>query len=275
MISENEYHNIVLSPEVRKYVDTHGSTMQYEGKIEFTSGVLEQTILTLASRNPTWRITINDASLRAALYCRGVTVTVDGAFVGGLTYTYVRGASGVQISSPRLARPTNTSDVKRALAVCRKVFVKPNRGEKLVAAQEMASTVIQNTRHRVANEVNEKSKHIRNLALTYAMHVDRERFEAQLRDTEKQKLTAFDEVCTHMQTIESVTTAFTADKTALIVRDGEMYIVKAGDGVALYTSAELPEALRGKVGMLKLCEIGQMVDGVGCRVNEEVFVVLM
>jgi hypothetical protein len=33
--------------------------------------------------------------------------------------------------------------------------------------------------------------------------------------------------------------------------------------------------LRGKLGMLKLVEKEQMVTGIGCRVNDEIFVLIL
>jgi hypothetical protein len=48
-----------------------------------------------------------------------------------------------------------------------------------------------------------------------------------------------------------------------------------GDDVQLYDDNSLPETMRGKLGMLKLVDAEYFIENVGCRVNDEVFVVLM
>jgi hypothetical protein len=60
-----------------------------------------------------------------------------------------------------------------------------------------------------------------------------------------------------------------------VVKDGGKYLVKVGDDVQLYDDNSLPEIMRGRLGMLKLVEAEYFIEGVGCRVNDEVFVVLM
>jgi hypothetical protein len=78
-----------------------------------------------------------------------------------------------------------------------------------------------------------------------------------------------------MQTIEEAQKAFDNKyKHALIVLADGKYIVKVLDNVQLYDDTTLPHDLRGKLGMLKLVEAEQMVTGIGCRVSDEIFVVL-
>ena len=78
-----------------------------------------------------------------------------------------------------------------------------------------------------------------------------------------------------MQTIEEAQKAFdNKHKHALIVLADGKYIVKVLDNVQLYDDTTLPHDLRGKLGMLKLVEAEQMVTGIGCRVSDEIFVVL-
>jgi hypothetical protein len=78
-----------------------------------------------------------------------------------------------------------------------------------------------------------------------------------------------------MVTIEETTKAFQNHRTALIVLSDSKYIVKIRDNVQLYDDATLPVELRGKLGMLKLVEKEAMVTGIGCRVNDEIFVLIL
>jgi hypothetical protein len=61
----------------------------------------------------------------------------------------------------------------------------------------------------------------------------------------------------------------------VIVEDGK-YIVQSKDSNTTYHDAEtLPEHLRGKLGLLKLSNEGQMVAGTGCRVTAKVFLIVL
>jgi hypothetical protein len=78
-----------------------------------------------------------------------------------------------------------------------------------------------------------------------------------------------------MLTIEKVKQHFENRTAAVVVKDGGKYLVKVGDDVQLYDDNSLPETMRGRLGMLKLVEAEYFIENVGCRVNDEVFVVLM
>jgi hypothetical protein len=53
------------------------------------------------------------------------------------------------------------------------------------------------------------------------------------------------------------------------------YIVRVGDNVQLYDDNTLPVEMRGKLGLLKLVEKEHFIDSAGCRVSEDVFVVVL
>jgi hypothetical protein len=86
---------------------------------------------------------------------------------------------------------------------------------------------------------------------------------AKLRETENEMLTVTD--------IES---KFKGAGTSLILVANGKYLVKTGDEIQTYDDNTLPVEMRGKLGMLKLVEPEQMIEGVGCRATTEVFVVL-
>jgi hypothetical protein len=85
-----------------------------------------------------------------------------------------------------------------------------------------------------------------------------------LRDTEAEMLTVSD-----------IEAKFKSGKdTSLVLLSNGKYLVKTGDDIQLYDDNSLPVDMRGKLGMLKLVEPEQMIEGVGCRATTEVFVVL-
>lgn len=58
----------------------------------------------------------------------------------------------------------------------------------------------------------------------------------------------------------------------LVVLDEGRYIVRSDDEVQIYTPDTVPSHIRMKLGMLKLAEEKQCIDGVGVKVSNEVFV---
>jgi biotin-(acetyl-CoA carboxylase) ligase len=80
---------------------------------------------------------------------------------------------------------------------------------------------------------------------------------------------------TEMKTIEKVQEDFSNNKTALVVKDTGKYLVKIGDKVDLYDDNTLPVDMRMKMGMLKLVEDEQYLTDVGCKVTNEIFVLLV
>jgi hypothetical protein len=86
---------------------------------------------------------------------------------------------------------------------------------------------------------------------------------AKIRETEAEMLTVTD--------IES---KFKGAGTSLVLFSNGKYLVKTGDDIQVYDDNTLPVEMRGKLGMLKLVEPEQMIEGVGCRATTEVFVVL-
>jgi hypothetical protein len=84
-----------------------------------------------------------------------------------------------------------------------------------------------------------------------------------------------DRIGEEMLTIDKVKSQFEAGKTALVIKDDGKYLVKMGDAIQLFNDNTLPEDMRGKLGMLKLVEAEAFVSNVGCRINDEVFVVVM
>ena len=272
MVKDGQYHNILFTADQRKSVNNHAD---FDGSIRFSNSVMDEVVLALAKNNPTWRIYICGGYVSGSAFkCEEVDVSIDGETVGRIHSSYVRGNYGVSVMGHKIADKVRTGDPKRAMAVCRKSFVKRNTTELINHALREASSTVHSVAYSFNNKFNKLRQEIVPLALSYALEMNRENFEGGLTPIVLDVVRKYDEAALHMQTIESVKAAMNGGNHAVVIRDGERYIVKQGDNVALYAPHELPESMRGKVGMLKLCEDSQMVDNVGCRVSEEIFVII-
>ena len=75
--------------------------------------------------------------------------------------------------------------------------------------------------------------------------------------------------------ITEVHDALGTTKSAMIVKTDTGYIFKRGEQTDILTDATLPDAVRGSLGLLKLVEVEHYIVGVGCRLDEDLFIVLM
>jgi hypothetical protein len=172
----------------------------------------------------------------------------------------------------------NTQDLKKALLKAKKTFSTMTVSERINAAEKEAEHVLENQAYRNHSEAREHNSKIKTSMIAYAQ-ANLSQYVLWLK--EKKDLTMLDHMSklqtlnADMKTIEETQKAFQNDKTALVILADKKYMVKVLDNVQLYDDTTLPHELRGKLGMLKLVEKEVMVTGIGCRVNDEVFVLLM
>ena len=272
-IKEGQYHNLAYDDEMQKIVNQH---KDYESLIKMGNSAMYEVVTTLLKLNPTWRFVISRGyPMGAYMRVSGVDVLIDGEEVGCIQDTYVRGSYGVSLSGHKMDNQMRTSNVKRALSICKKEFVKRNTAERVRQAEDDAKRLITSVTYSHHSAMRQYANEVDKMAIEYALNKAREDFVKHLLAPQLQTLHKYEEQAAHMVTIETVKAAFEGKKTILLIRDGDRYIAKLGDDVALYDPAQLKDGIKGKIGMLKLCEDGQMVDNVGCRVNEEVFVILV
>jgi hypothetical protein len=167
-----------------------------------------------------------------------------------------------------------TKDPKKALAAIKKTFISKTINERINTARDVASNVI----HRQIRQKNsDASDSFRKLESSV------KKFAFELRPTEYEDyaiqsgvgvvLSKYKEQSLEMKTVQDIKNKFeNAGAINLVIVDKGKYIVKTGDEVKLYDDNTLPNDMRGKLGMLKLVEPEQMIEGVGCRATAEVFV---
>jgi hypothetical protein len=145
-------------------------------------------------------------------------------------------------------------------------------------ALKVANDVLENQSYRNRSNARDYERPIENGLRKWA-EANMSQYVSWLTETHQkdmlEHLTKLEDVRADMVTIKETTNAFQNQKTALVVLADGKYIVKIRDNVQLYDDVTFPHELRGKLGMLKLVEKEQMVTGIGCRVNDEIFVLLI
>lgn len=235
-----------------------------------------QFIWALAKEHPLW-------TFKAAGW-RTFQVLKDGEELGTVGEEYYGSSYAMFVRNERIAAKNerknayHTQDMSKALLRVKKMFSPMTMTERMAKAREKAEIAL--TRQARANNrlMEMHDAPIRKSMMTYAQ----EHFsqyvlwlKANHNLTMLGHLKELEDARVDMATIQETQKAFDSKgKHALIVLADGKYIVKVLDNVQLYDDTTLPVDLRGKLGMLKLVEDEQMVTGIGCRVSNEIFVVL-
>lgn len=273
----SKIHNLSADSEALKIVLKHKP--QWDGAV-YVRDPLGEVLNTLLVNNPTWRFNLTRIGgyLQETVTSQQVDVRhQDGEALGYLKVEYVRGAYMTVVHSERLKNGRSaTSDVKRALGIIKKAFVKSSTAERIEKAEDNAASVVGNVFSNLKYKTARPKQELEGFAFDMAMGEYAEEFARFLgRNNRDALLTEYRELRMELETVEQVKIALDGKRTALVIPDEDKYIVKIGDDVQLYTADTLPEQLRGRLGLLKLVNEKQMVTNAGCRVSDTVFVVLV
>ena len=245
-------------------------------KLESLSGRLTTYIWTLATEYPLW-------TFKMYSY-RSFEVLKDGEHLGHVGEEWYGRNYALFVRNDRIAQQNerknayHTQDISKAMLRVKKMFSPMTMTERVSKAREQAHTVLMRQERGTHRLLLTHETPINKSLLEYA----KENFSQYvLWLKEKHDLTMLahlkelEDAKVDMATIQEAQSAFASKgKHALIVLADGKYIVKVLDNVQLYDDTTLPVDLRGKLGMLKLVEDEQMVTGIGCRVSNEIFVVL-
>lgn len=255
----------------------------WDGSIKFRSTMMGEVFDAIYKANPTWRFQfegLNYSDSTAATPSK-IKISCGGEDLGIIEGDYFRGNHGVGIYNHRMSTHNSrmrTSDVKRAIGAVKKHFIKRNSNERLVNAQSDAKQAIESAVSRSAHAIQSVKYKLETASFVFVMAQAREAFEQFSKGHASANLTMlerYDKETLDADTIEEVRSKYGSGNAALVVLDQGKYIVKTGDNVQLFDDNDLPEQIRGRLGLLKLVEYKQMVTNAGCRVSSEVFVVVL
>ena len=230
----------------------------------------------VATKHPLWTIEVKGF--------RDYRVLSDTEELGGIGMEWYGSAMKLYVRNDRIGANNtrknayHTDKVDKAYLRVKKTFGPMNLAERMNKALKVAGDVLENQAYRKRVDAREQERPIESSLMKWA-RANMNQYVSWLTNTHQQALldniTKLEELQVDMVTIKETTDAFQNQRTALVVLADGQYIVKIRDNVQLYDDVTFPHELRGKLGMLKLVEKEQMVTGIGCRVNDEIFVLLL
>lgn len=271
-------------------------TLQGKRKSDFDFVVekpLNEIMWKVITENPTWEFRVPEyyAQIKSATADEKARITVtkfavfkDGEEIGKIDrdYRYDQGGHVFSITSNaiRMERERisayRTKDAKKALAAIKKTFSNKSVGERVSEALGEAARVVSKQAGQKRSNHQSALHSLIPLMRSFAFiqHPDEFKKYAVISG-QAHNLAKIKETEAEMLTVTDIEAKFKTDKgTSLVLLSNGKYVVKTGDEVQLYDDNTLPLDMRGKLGMLKLVEPEQMIEGVGCRATTEVFVLL-
>ena len=282
-----ELNNVELSAKVAKSINE--STRELKSVDKLVDPVVQR----LAVLNPLWRfvvesVTYDNSTEPQSLKATEFQVMEAGEVLGTISKEYHGRNYVIQISNERISKGRTrrggyrTMDADKAILKAKKMFFKLKPSERVDKAMKDASAVIQQQARRKDRERYAHAETIENAAHKFITGTGFAIFLEHIKtmaESERKKIyraqAESERIGEEMLTIDKVKSQFEAGKTALVIKDDGKYLVKIGDAIQLYDDNTLPNDMRGKLGMLKLVEAEAFVSNTGCRINDEVFVLVI
>lgn len=195
----------------------------------------------------------------------------------------------IVVNSPRINQERqrgqgySTDDPKKAVAKAKKMFGPMTAAEKLYKAEKHAADYIETAVYRHKGEVGKARRFVQEASQRYVSGPGFEQFmlyvSTKMDEGERAKVLwakeTDDTLSNEMAALQDIRDKLGSTNSALIIRDAGKYIVRIGDKVALHDDNTLPVELRTGLGLLKLVDKEHFIVGSGCRVSDEVFVVVL
>lgn len=271
-----EFNNVTLSPEVAKVGYAKGNLKAHT--------LLKQTIVKLAPMYPLWQFVV--PSVNMGYEVATFKVMANGQELGTISRlyhgnNYVIGVTNHRIAGSRIrGSEYKTKDVDKAVLKVKKTFFPRNPNELLSEAAKEAGNFLFEQEMGKERALNKHEFHIKEAMFSYVQGAGFQGFlahaqtlEPRVRDNLIAQLEAKTQLRMEVKSIAETRRQFDDEIAALVVRDSGKYLVRINDNVQIYDDNTLPESMKGKLGMLKLVDAGFFLSDVGCRVNDEVFVV--
>lgn len=294
-----ELRNVVTSDEVSANIKArtpagHTATFQVHR-------VLEKVVLTLATLKPTWRFearnanrehvhdSIGNDTKEVRFHFTEFAVYEDGEMLGHFRKDYGRSGEKILVHNERIMKGRErgngytTEKADKAIAKIKREFVRLSYKERVDKAEKEAGEYISNALYQHRGKAKDYLRRVEGLAYAWVLDKGFELFVAHMKnelpaheyDAVLDAKRNADNFNMEVGVLENIRKRFGSKESALVIRDAGKYIVRIGDKVELHDDVTLPEALRGRLGMLKLVEKENFIENTGCRVSDEVFLVVL
>jgi len=282
-----ELSNVEPSDKVTKEIRDTARELKSVDKL------IDPVVQRLAVLNPLWRFVVESAGYDnttepSSLKAMSFKVIEAGEELGTIGREYhgrewLISISNERISNDRVRRGGyKTKDANKAILRAKKMFFKLKPDERIDKAVKSAEGVMYQQSRRKDREMHDHRSTIHTAASKFITGVGFHLFLEHIKEWHEIDRNRIDKAIAErnrigeeMLTIENVKSRFEAGRAALVIKDDGKYLVKMGDAIQLFNDNTLPEDMKAKLGMLKLVETETFISDMGCRISDEVFVIVM
>lgn len=272
--------------------------------------VMRELLWELASRNPLWDFVITKSSVHKRdevgadgvdhiLYIREITIKSEREVLGSFASDYHGGTKKLFVTNERIAKERTgrnsgrmvTSDPKRAYREIIKNFYAKNPRELTVAAVQVLSQKLGEVHRKISHAVYSFDNELESAVASFVKRNPEVLTEFPNADADRDKavsaLTSWRNARDEQDKVNTMNVAASAmwsnlsdpskhqphGTAAVVISQGSTYVLTYKGQTCTIPSEDLPEELRGQLGMLKLSDAMQVVEGVGFRVDDKIFFV--
>jgi hypothetical protein len=247
---------------------------------------LEEVITKCAMNNPLWQFIATHYSAYSDGFNRFEVRASNDEILGAIARDWVRGTPGVRIENDRIKSKRargggyTTTDVNKALLQLKKTFAPMNILERASKASKEAEHVVDDLIVQEQYDARDLNRDIHREATDWVLGngfanfleaINEKKpmlYERIVQAVEKRKAHA-----SRLEHVKNVWGGISNGGSILLVKEGSNYIVQHKGKVSLFDDEHIPEEYKANFGMLKLVDSKVFVEGKGCRVNENIFVI--
>lgn len=276
--------NVTMTQQVRDEVN-NASIAHYE-----VSDLLAKLLIKIVPTNPQWTFKVSGGSVRmrdgVQFYSvERTTVMQDGEELGNLSMYYFRHKWNIGITCRRAKQHLDrgdtlrTSDVDKAASLVKKLFAKQSMAERIQEAKNKAEHTMSQATWIRGQSIKTEYDKFQPAMLEFVLTEAAAHFETFVEEGRwpmaKNALSKYKELQEDQRVVKDISSRHKSGKTCLtLLGDGKYVVQIRNEPTQVFDDATLPDELRGRLGLLKLVSDGQMVDNVGCRISESVFVIV-
>jgi len=284
-------HNVTVNHKLQETMNSLLPDVDFK-TITAGWGPFDALIEKLSNKYPLWTFEINDISNKTSYRPLVVSFDVleDKLYLGRVQREYHGSEMKMAICNWRIdksmsrGRSYKTMDVDRAIAKIKKTFVRESVPELTAKAYENAISFSRNQLHHKCTNMRKLEISLQEKALAYAMGVGMKNFISSLSPAEQRTA---EKTCESIGALSSDVEFFesirdnldrTASNTVVVIIDSSKYIIKdypISGQINVFASDALPKNIAANLGLLKLVGVEESVNGIGCRVNETTFIVIV
>ena len=247
---------------------------------------LEEVITKCAMNNPLWQFIATHYSSYSDGFHRFEVRASNDEILGTIARDWVRGTAGVCIENDRIKSKRTrgggytTADVNKALLQIKKTFAPMNALERASKAKREADYVmgkaldsLKYDKRNLEYEIERKAvKWVMGTGFTiFSEHIRNENPQAHhiLMETTQKYKTQTD----RYEETKNIWEGISEGGSILLIKESSNYIVQRKDKAEVFNDSNLPEEYKASLGILKLVDNKAVIEGRGCRIDENTFVI--